>query len=470
MVLFLQFTITDTRRFSDFYSELLDKPRWPSPKPFSEFVRTTGNIVERNKGGIPSWVGENFVCKIGKAIQFPEKILFANGAKATNISKHLYAGRHYTMTKYEFVFNIKTDNADKNITYNFIKNTIHELLNVSVKLKLNGKLEEIVLNKLPSFLRYFHHQNTTIKFSNKTSRGIENIISCTPQCYFYLERNEWAEGLQRNFRHIHNIANAAQLYGAWYNHKNSPFRIWIHHRKSKSASTTVNRELRMTILRLHSEYECLRNVLWGISNGLISVEQFSNQSSDLQNYFNIAIKTFLFREKNLEYQSYTQKFFDYFSKIFAKASPGDLERLYNQIEVFNFRPNIIKKINIYVTKNEFMSTKFENHNSNIFSQGDNNEIHDNTVTQNVSSNSENIDFEQLSREVSHVLEKARSEATTTEQLKSVIALSEIKDATEKNDSSGVIKALKSCGKFALDVANKFAASMLVELIKSNSGL
>lgn len=121
----MQFTLTDTRYFSDFQKDLLQKPMWPSPTPFKEFVRNTGPIIERNKGGLASWVGENFVCRIGNVVKFPRKLYLSNGAVITNISKHLYANANYILTKYEFVFNIDTSDVDE-ISFNVMKVMINE--------------------------------------------------------------------------------------------------------------------------------------------------------------------------------------------------------------------------------------------------------------------------------------------------------------------------------------------------------
>lgn len=469
MILFLQFTVTDTRRFSQFSHELLDKPQWPTPIPFSEFVRTTGKIVERSKGGLPGWVGENTVCKIGKSITITNDLRFSNGITGVNISKHMYAQDRYILTKYEFVFNLKTTRLVGKVTHDVIKTIVNELLARTVKIKLKGSFSEIPISMLPDALREFHVQNTTIGHHNIDPNSASNVIRCTPQMYFYLERSEWADALERNYTRISNVGHIAQLFCAWHDHKNRPIRIWIHHRLRKAKEIEENRELRMKILRLHSEYECLRNVIWSISKGFIKVDPRSIKSNELQYYLNVTIRKFLRDEKNFEFYSFTDGFFDYFSKIFARATPGDLESIYNKIKEFDFRKNIKDKI-ILITKNINVSTKFENHNSNIISQGNNNVISDNQISQTVNQSSPTIDFDNLSSELSAVLAEAKRVATTTADLQSVVALSEVKDASDKKDGNGVIKALKACGKFALDVANKLTASVIIELMKSHTTL
>lgn len=216
MILFLQFTLTDTRTFSSFRTELPNKPHWPSPRPFNEFVRSTGGIIERNKGGIPGWVGENFICKIGKTIKFEDKIYFSNGIRATNISKHMYANSSYVLTKYEFVFNLKTTGLDSFITFDIIKNIINELLLSPVSIKMNGKTVVVSVNQLANILKNYHYQNSTLRKLNQKNHSLDHIMNCTPQCYFYLENNERSNGLKNNFKQISNISNIAELFGGWH--------------------------------------------------------------------------------------------------------------------------------------------------------------------------------------------------------------------------------------------------------------
>jgi hypothetical protein len=95
-------------------------------------------------------------------------------------------------------------------------------------------------------------------------------------------------------------------------------------------------------------------------------------------------------------------------------------------------------------------------------------VHSNNVAQQVNSQNANLNFEQLVEELTKVLSEAKNEAKSTEEFNSLAAISEAKDAASNKDGSGVINALKKGGKFVADVASKFAASALVELIKSNT--
>ncbi|WP_313491685.1 hypothetical protein [Sphingobacterium multivorum] len=467
MILFLQFTVTDTRYFSPYRADILTKPEWPSPRPFREFVRNSGKIIERGKGGQSSWVGENFICEINRGIII-ERCTLPSGATLSNLAKHLYAGEHYLLAKYEFVFNLKISNTKLKIDQNLLKQLINEVLAVEIKIKLDGKVMKVPINQLQNPLKRFHYKNITIKEKADQYIGLTHLRMCTPQLYFYLDNNEFPAKIGNNYKRIADIHNIAKLYGSWHNHKSNPFRVWIHHRLSNSQRIIQNRELRMTIMRLHSEYECLKNLINGLSNGLITTAERTLESDQLQKYFNLAIRTFLQEEKNIEFKTRSNGFFDYFSKVFAHAAPGELERLKRNIE--HFRINIKNKIINYYKEAKFVSNKFENHNSTILVQGTGNVVKDNQVIQQVGQAIEKIDFEKLIGELAQILPVAQSEAKTTEDFQSVLALSQAKDAAEKKDKNGVLKALEGVGKFVEDVATKFTAAVLVELLKSHTPL
>ena len=471
MVIFLQYTVTDLRSFTEHRDSQLGKPQWPSPQPFREFVRGTGSIIERKMKGQSSWVGENFICHITKGIKFDSKIVLNNGLHIRNLSNHMYANENFVLTKYEFVFHTKATSKQGVMDYGTIKGITDALLESKLRVKSATGYEELKTLQLSKKLLNFHYENSTITSIKKEQIGSDHLLSCIPQIYIYLTPNERIRGLESNFTHIATIHDAGELYGSWHNHKNNPIRIWIHDRKLSFTNIGKNRELRMSVMRLHSEYECLKNVFSAISSGRIRVEARSPASNALQQYFNKAIHTYLSDEAIFDSSGNVHKFSNYFSKVFDKAQPGELENLKSRIKSFNFRPNIEIKTAQFITNHiEHMNNKFENNNSTVFSQGDNNTVQNNNAQQNFAVTSADTDFSKLLEELAVVLENAQKEATTTEQRKAVLALSEAEDAAKNKDSKGVISALQVGGKWVADLASKLTAGVLVELIKQNTGV
>ncbi|MNJ87436.1 hypothetical protein D3C87_49560 [compost metagenome] len=468
MILFLQYTLTDSRHFTIHKKTALNRPQWPSPKPYGEFVRSTGAIVERRKQGLESWVGENYVCQIRNGLRVPSLYTLSNGARVRIISKHMYAGDRNVLTKYEFVFNVKLSNSGNKVGHDLMKVIINEVLMLKMEVRMAGIYEAVTLNNLPKYLVDFHYQNSTSNLGKERGEGKNNLIACTPQLYFYLDKEEKVDGLLNNYKKIGNISSIADLYGAWHNYRNSPIRIWIHHRYRRSAKIPENRALRMTIMRLHSEYECLKNLFLAISSELIDVEKNSYLSDELQEYFNTAIRTFLKENNDLNFQSWTANFFDYFAKIYSKASPGEMKRIREKIDSFNFRVNIKNKTINFIEKYQHVENKFENNNSTILAQGSHMTVQNNNVKQVIGAADADIDFDALLLELASVLQGAKLEATTIDQYKSLVALSEVEEAAKKKDFNGVVSALKTGGKWAADVASKFSAGVMVELLKGHT--
>ena len=468
MILFLQYTIADTRYFGEKFDHLLPKPLWPSPSPFGEFVRAAGAIIERKRQGQPSWVGENFICKISKGIKIDQRLSLKNDGMVKNVSKHLYANEGYVMAKYEFVFNIKLPGVQPMVGFDLLKDIIEKLLESKVRVKLGKTYEEVGVDQLGKALRSFHYLNTTNTKGQDFEGDAKSVVSCIPQLYFYLDRHETAANLRGNFTKILDKQDLAILYGAWHKYHNNGYRVWVHVRYPGSASAKQHRALRMSIMRLHSEYECLNVVIQRIARGDISVQERSLASDHLQSYFKLSINTYLKEQSNLDRAGTIGGFADYFSKVFAKSQPGKLEQIRERIQTFNFRPAVNEKVFNFITNNyEYMDTKFENHNSTILSQGNNNTVQNNTVQQAVNSSLSADEMTKLIEELGRLTSHAQANATTTDERKAVVALSEAEESAKKKDVGGVVSALKSGGKWVLDLASKLGTSVLLEVIKAH---
>ncbi|MCX2430544.1 hypothetical protein [Pedobacter sp. GR22-10] len=468
MIIFLQYTLTDLRAFTDQNPFVLVKPNWPSPTPYQQFVRGTGQVIQRRKRGLHGWVGENYICKIGKSVRFEKAIPLYEDKYIKPIFQHLYAGENQVLTKYEFVFRLNYEKWAKKLTYNDIRDIIGSLLNSMVHIRINGKYITCKVRELQKILPQLHFETSTNKHGRKAGMSAY-IDKCTPQLYIATEDDTVVVGLGKNFNNMSENQEDFDLYGAWHDHINNPYRVWVQDDYAE-VEGGFNRSLRMTIMRLHSEYECLKNIFRSINEKKIEVSQQTTQANELQRYLNRAIKTFLRSESSIVGLGGDANFLDYFSKVFSKAQPGELDELVEKIKEYEFRPNVENKTLNFIQQNhiEFMNNKFENDRSVILSQGDNNTVSGNTINQQNYELPADTDYEVLVAELADLKARAVPEAKSADDFKAVVAIAEAEEAAKKKDSKGLINALKAGGKFLVDVANKFSASVLVELLKQHS--
>ena len=71
MFIVIQFPIIDARPFINDETYKLNIPTWPFASE-QEFVRYTGRVERRKKGGIKDWSGESFYSRSHRAIRFPK--------------------------------------------------------------------------------------------------------------------------------------------------------------------------------------------------------------------------------------------------------------------------------------------------------------------------------------------------------------------------------------------------------------
>ncbi|NOW96125.1 hypothetical protein [Mucilaginibacter sp. SG564] len=468
MIIFIQFSITDVRAFNGSHSHLLTLPQWPSPTPEKEFVRGSGQIIARSKKGLNNWIGENFICKIKRGIKLNEPILFEPlNLKIQNIGKHQFSSEKFISNKYEFVFATRGYDGKK-IKYETILQLISELFLLKSEVRVSSnEWKADPLKRLSINLKNFHLFYSTKKLKLLRT-DIDNLYNCTPQVYIYLDDNEKFTSTPKLIESSKKIWAACKLYTTTLKIQNLPIRLWIHERFTQSTLITLNRSLRISILRLHTEYECLKNVFLAISQNKIAITPFSVESDNLQAYLNTAISTILSDEKNVDDQS-DNDFILSIKKVFFNFQPGELETFKNKILALKFRPQILQKTINYID-NSIKIQMEENYNvshSQVGAIGNNAKSDNNTFQQIQYNIPGDINYDELQQGLAKLKTAMKGEAETSDQFAAVQNIAKAEEEAVKKDGNGVIKFLKAGGQWAIDTATKVGISVITELIKHN---
>lgn len=463
MLVFLQFTLTDLRSFTNEAKDMLTRPNWPDPEIDCEFVRNAGAIVERTNLGVNSWVGEGRICTVGKGISI-QKNKIGGKISVRNFSKHIFTSRQRVLTKYEFVFSVT--GAPKIFNTGLIHAIGDAIFRSEVRLKSGTKFYYHKVSQLAKALKKFHLESTTTFSKHLQGHLEEYILHSSPQMYFYLDRDEHLDVGKKDFKFISNTHY--DLLGNWRKVENQTVRIWLHERQTSISLIYENRSARISIMRLHSEFECLRNIFKAIGAKVIAVVPYSDDSHNLQEYFNTAITTFL-KEKNEIDLTQGENFLDYFAQIMTKFRPGELAGILNQIKAFNFRRQINEKTLNYITIQEFhMGSKYTfGDNTNAVSIGDNNNL------QNITQNIENgvlkeTDYPALLQEIKDLQAALLKEDNSSPTMSNVLAATEVAIA-EKNNS-GIFDSLKKGGVWLFDFAGRVGSTLVAAILKEKLGL
>ncbi|WP_205504616.1 hypothetical protein [Rufibacter psychrotolerans] len=467
MVIFIQFSLTDTRAFKGNAPELLLSPSWPLPTPNKEFVRASGQISERVNKGLNNWIGENFICKIRRGIKFNQPVKINDPViNFRVVDKHQFSSERFVITKYEFVFASKNLSHIK-IDWSLLQKIIHEIINIPVSIKTTTyQYITLPLKSIKKPLKEFYILNSTKHGSFDLDLQLQNIYDCTPQIYVLLDRNEsFAYTGKKYISFNDNKTYSFNLYSGWRKFNNMPTRLWIHTRNDYQPEIGIDRKLRISILRLHTEFEALKHVLKAISSDKIKVTSLTPASDFLQRYLDNAINTLLKDEKKVTAQGETD-FIDDIKTIFFDFQPGEFEIIKEKILSFNFRPQIQAKTINYIEKLEIMNDKYEN-NGQVGAMGPNAKAENNTFNQVQYKIPANLDFDLLVTQLSQLKSEMKVKADTPEELAVVqqVALAE-KEAQSKN-ANGVIKYLKAGGQWVIETATKIGVTVVSELLKQN---
>ncbi len=470
MLIFVQYSLADSRPFIEGVTPLLKKPSWPSPYPYKEFVKGSGQIIERKKGGLDNWIGENYICKINKGIRISNFEINHFHLKIKNISKHQFTSDGGVLSKYVFVF--KITGYLEAITKDILEQIIDKLLNCKISIRsTNYKSIDSKFRNFIKDLKAFHIITTTKNGTHDIKQDSQFIKFCTPQIYFLLDGRETFANKWQQVKHVtKNETFPFKLFSYWQNYNNSPYKIWIHQKVTSSSLIELNRNLRISILRIHAEFECLNFVLSDISNGKLQVKEKSTDSSRLQYYISNAITSILKQRNKVEEKIGVKNSIEYFKEIFYQFQPGDYETLVKRIKQIDFRPQVEQKAlvfieNLYSQNLEFMKNKFTN--SQIGAVGENATAENNQFLQQNYNIPSDTDYSKLVEELARLKRHIENEPDIPFKEMILENVEEAKQEAEKKNVGGVIKFLKSGGKWLLDTATKIGINLVTDLIKSN---
>jgi hypothetical protein len=350
MLFVIQFPLADSRKLID-AADVLRSPVWPLPMPSVEFVRYFGGIQYRKQGGVIGWLGENPICEAENALRFSADLSFR--AKQAHVEVPLRcAFRRFffdglVVGKYEVGIGTKTHRR-VDLSKPQSQELVRHLLKAPIKVANPpaGREEAELLRAGKRLARLYRLASTSLAATPRDEKWDWLVQAGTPSVYLEIPRrdrleipyeaNQVAAVVGLGFRLAHSLV---QLDGLGLH-------VWILDFQDEGADLVKARTLRMYLLRLHAEHECLRLILRNVLTGKIKVDPRSDQSDQLQSYFDVALK----RIGNLERKS---KDFDVDIIQLARESlysvdPGQRDALISQLENLDLRRNLFRNLKQYV--------------------------------------------------------------------------------------------------------------------------
>lgn len=239
----------------------LARPMWPAPAANRDFLRSSGSVKPRLQGGVDEWAGEDNFADASLAARFPDRLreqVFGQGALASQLS-HVFR-RFYSagiVSRYEFGFRVtRADPAE------LAPADTARWLGVSstVPMRFTRQRSSMALLKAGDTLaRHYHAATTNRKIAAKAEPWW--VVAGEPALIVeYAQRD--AMSLLPHARTVSSARVGAEvLHHAWLEFAGQRLSTWLLRSDAPGCDREELRKLRIHLLRLHTEQECMRIVL-----------------------------------------------------------------------------------------------------------------------------------------------------------------------------------------------------------------
>ncbi|KGQ19388.1 hypothetical protein LF41_3038 [Lysobacter dokdonensis DS-58] len=292
MLLVVQHPIADLRPFLGADSGALGRPAWPVPDPQHDYIRGTGRVRRRMRGGIDDWAGEDLYGDASRAIRFGDRLgeqtFDIHGEQArvrTSFRRFLSSG---TVGRFEIGLGLDTGSHD----HLAVATRLAQLpvqLRSGQQIKLIDAGTRLAAQLLDATTRHAapgSPQGNAATGQAKPS-GAQRwwMAAGNPVIVLEFQPGEGASVMPDAAQPVEVGLAGVKLWHAWIGLGGALHGTWLIERGNDERTV---RRLRINLSRLHAERECLRIVLQTMGNGQrLAITQAN--SDGVQTYLNEAV-------------------------------------------------------------------------------------------------------------------------------------------------------------------------------------
>lgn len=325
MQVVLQFPFADFRPFLAVETARLDHPSWPFPNPEREFVRQSGAVRQRRRGGLSQWSGEEFYSQAARAVRFrqdPRRVAVGGapllGNRGVSRRFHVYGA----LARFEMALEAQVPASVGP----------PQLLRALLGLRIgvpddDGGIRGMHLGSAaPSLAR--HYLRATTRRLGGVRAPVESwwLEPGQPLCVVAHRQGElpYSSLSLRPERPVECIGGKVQF--AWFEERKQLFGVWFVECQNPAADST--RKLRLHLLRLHAERECLKRVLAALG-GRLQFEAGSDASDRLEEFLDDALRLL---DSKRRFGLAQPPLLDAVRDSFTLAQPGESGALTTELE------------------------------------------------------------------------------------------------------------------------------------------
>jgi len=286
----LQFPIVDARGFVSEATGRLSCPVWPAPMADFDFVRSFGMIRTRWSGGLSGWIGESEVCDARRALRLERLTPFYSPALGRPLPLKIAFRRFYydglAVAKYEIGIIVRYPDSPEPHPALPRELFVH-LLELPVAIpNPRGQPRRCPLWQAGRALANLYTASSS--HTTVSEDAIKEWVQPGGPILFveYLASQRAKVPFWGKNATLPKYPDAVLSYHIFPLHGLN-LRLWILNQSTLPKEEA--RKLRIALLRLHAEKECLRRILADLGSGRIRPQPRSQAADDLQRYLNNAI-------------------------------------------------------------------------------------------------------------------------------------------------------------------------------------
>ncbi|GLQ87289.1 hypothetical protein [Dyella flagellata] len=293
MFLVVQHPLADLRRFLGAATVRLGRPAWPIAEPRQDYVRSFGQVRARNRGGLAEWPGEDSFCLAHAALRFPNHLrhyTFGSGP-LTSIAHKAFRRIHSdgTVSRAEIGFSLARKEANSTASSNAdLINLLRECIEFKVFVR-GPKLqfETTTLASAGSALARNYLRATTDRKAMDPNACKPWWVSAGNPAVVLESLDQPPLTLTRYARKVMEQANLTVSHD-WMQFGAHSCSMWFI--EGRSSDEDALRRLRIHLMRLHAERECLRIVLTRINESKLDLAANVGISDEAQQYLHDSIR------------------------------------------------------------------------------------------------------------------------------------------------------------------------------------
>jgi hypothetical protein len=345
----LQFPFVDARPFLPTPSYRLGRPVWPIPEPGKEFVRKFGPVNRTEGGGIENWPGEGSYCRATHAVRF-------DGSIEEFFKSHRWVGVDFGCTFRRFMYDglaiarIEIGFGQRELTGTSSPQRadrwlilLRDVVDMSVRIpSATSRGENCKLLDAPERLAAAYLESTTQIFTRQRKATEPWWFSPGLPLLLVAYRDTPTDQLPPTARPVDlGFVADVRLHYLRPSFSGREVGVWILG-AGPAADPDVVRRLRLHIFRLHAERDCLKQIFRLITVGKLKIDEKSEGTARLQQYFVEAVAVLNKQRRFGLPQSEMLRAAQQFEDV---IEPGERETLLTYLE--RIRGNVLRTVAKY---------------------------------------------------------------------------------------------------------------------------